>query len=94
MAFKTLLPLCFVFFMSVFSVSRADVLRIATGEFAPYCSSFSRHEGFANHLVKEAFARQGYPVSYSYFPWKRAYEMTRSGEFDASSWWAKSDDRA
>ncbi len=69
-------------------------ITLAGGEWQPYQCKTMRHGGFVGHLVKEAFALQGFSVTVEYFPWKRSYEMTRSGKVDGSYLWRYSDERA
>lgn len=72
----------------------SNTIRISTGEYTPYCSSSVKHKGFASHVISEAFARVGYTVEYDFLPWKRAKKQAKNGEYDATSWWAYSEERA
>lgn len=73
---------------------QSETFSIATGEFAPYCSSTAKYKGFANHVVSKAFARQGHQVEFDFLPWKRAYLQSKNGDYDASSWWSYNEERA
>jgi len=66
-----------------------DPVRIITGEWAPYISEAFREGGISCHIVREAFASQGYPVEYTWtMPWiERIYELARRGEYDATMAW-------
>ena len=68
-------------------------LVISTGEFSPLTDSQSKHSGFVNRIIREAFKRQGYSVEFRYWPWKRALEVARAGKVDASSFWYVSADK-
>ncbi|OUS27292.1 hypothetical protein A9Q99_14850 [Gammaproteobacteria bacterium 45_16_T64] len=68
-------------------------LVIATGEYSPFVSKNLKHQGYVSHIISRAFELEGYTVTYKYFPWKRAYESTKKGEFDATSFWYQSDER-
>jgi len=83
---------CILLFLSVFA--RSENFYIATGEFPPFCSKSNISYGFVSHVVREAFAREGHLAQFDFLPWKRAYEMTKSGGYHASSWWAFNDERA
>ena len=86
--------LLFLIAICLSSVSHSETVRISTGEFIPYCSSSSKHQGFASHVVSQAFARQGYEVEFDFLPWKRAFVQTKNGDYDATSWWSYSEERA
>lgn len=89
---KKLLLSLFLFCFSLSAYSQT--IRIATGEYPPYCSSSAKHKGFISHVVTEAFARQGYDVEYDFLPWKRAIRQTQNGDYDATSWWVYNSERA
>ncbi|AWL12616.1 hypothetical protein HMF8227_02158 [Saliniradius amylolyticus] len=69
---------------------QARTITIASGITAPYTSPKLPEQGYVNHVVREAFASQGYTVSFVYLPWARAYEEALSGRFDATSYWYNS----
>lgn len=68
-------------------------LTIATGEYPPWTGAELPQQGLANQIVTEAFASQNIAVKFVYLPWKRAFEETRQGRFDASSYWYDSSAR-
>lgn len=68
-------------------------LQIATGEYPPWTGAKLPHQGLANHIVQAAFASQNVQVNFVYLPWKRAFEETRQGRFDASSYWYDNTER-
>lgn len=72
----------------------ARTVHIATGEYPPFCSSSARHYGFISHIITEALAREGYTAEFDFLPWKRALFQSSNGEYDATSWWVHSDERA
>ncbi|MBU2714050.1 substrate-binding periplasmic protein [Zooshikella harenae] len=73
-----------------FCAERKNLL-IATGDFPPWTSEASKGQGFVNHVITAAFARQGYTVYYHFLPWARSYSDTERGEFSALSYWACSE---
>ncbi len=82
-------------FLLLFSLTaHSQVIRIATGEYAPFCSSSAKHFGFVSHVITEAFAREGHTVEFDFLPWKRALHQTANGEYDATSWWVYNEERA
>jgi polar amino acid transport system substrate-binding protein len=66
-----------------------DTVRIVTGEWAPYISEKFRLGGVSCHIVREAYARVGYDVEYTYtMPWiERIYELAKAGDYDATMAW-------
>ena len=73
--------LCFPLFVV------ANTILIASGEFAPYTSETLMNQGFANHVITEAFKQEGYVAEFDYLPWKRTYLMTKKGKFPAASYY-------
>lgn len=67
----------------------SDTVRIVTGEWSPYISERFVGGGISCHIVREAFARMGHEVEYTFtMPWiERIYELARAGEFDATMAW-------
>jgi polar amino acid transport system substrate-binding protein len=58
-------------------------LHIASTNFPPYYGPELREKGFVSEVITEAFANSGYGVNIEFFPWKRAYEGTKLGDYDA-----------
>ena len=72
-----------------------QTIKITSGEYAPYTSKDLKGGGFINHVISEAFKQEGYPVEFTYLPWKRAYNSAKAGDkFHATSYWYQSADRA
>ncbi|MEH6475182.1 MAG: ABC transporter substrate-binding protein [Sneathiella sp.] len=85
---------CLVFSYLAFSgnAHAQSQIRITTGEWEPFLSSYSHEYGFSNHIVTEAFRNVGIDVVWGFFPWKRSYELAKkSPDWDASSIWRKTD---
>lgn len=68
-------------------------ITIATGEYPPWASAALPHHGYVNHIINAAFASQGLKVDFVYLPWKQAFEETRQGKYDATSYWYEADNR-
>ncbi len=75
------------------SVVAKDKVIIATGEYTPFVSAALKHNGYVSHIIQKAFSFEGIDVEFRYLPWKRSYESTKEGEYDASSFWYESDER-
>ena len=77
-------------------VKTSDIQRtitIATGEYPPWTGAELPNHGQVNQIIQEAFASENIAVKFVYLPWKRAFEETRQGRFDASSYWYDSTER-
>ncbi len=61
-----------------------DVVRLTTGEWSPYISEALDKDGLLVQLTTEAFALKGYKVKIGFFPWARATELSKSGEWDGT----------
>jgi len=75
------------------ALQAGEPIKIATGEWPPYFSESFEFGGFGAKICAEAFALSGLEAEYSCMPWKRAYESTKLGQFDASPGWRKNTDR-
>lgn len=67
--------------------SEKQIIRLATGEWPPYTSSFLYHLGLASRIVTESFALEGYRVEYEFFPWKRSFALAKAGLYDGTFPW-------
>lgn len=85
-----MLSLCFCLCASL---AQAEAVRLAIGEWAPYTSEKNPRGKLAEILVTKAFAMDGVDTVYSYFPWKRAYELVRTGEADGTFPWYENSER-
>ena len=89
----------FFVFIAVFSmcltqsITAKDKVIIATGEYTPFVSAALKHNGYVSHIIKKAFSFEGIDVEFRYLPWKRSYESTKAGDYDATSFWYESDER-
>jgi len=91
---KTLITLLLFLLLIPFNATSADRdVIISTGEWAPWTGRELPNNGFINHVVKEAFAREGYEVRFEYYPWPRSNDLIKHGNVDASSYWYKNEDR-
>lgn len=76
--------------LAIGGTAMAESVRITNGEWPPFTSKDLPHGGSLSRIVAEAFALEGVTVEYGYFPWKRAYELAKSGRWDGSVGWAPS----
>ncbi|MBF0233705.1 MAG: hypothetical protein HQK65_11810 [Desulfamplus sp.] len=61
-----------------------EIIRLTNGEWPPYLHKELKYYGVASRIVTEAFALEGITVEYDFFPWGRAYEYAKSGEWNGS----------
>ena len=69
------------------SMAEANVLRIASGEYAPFTDQNAPGGGIVNEFVTQVAETAGYTVEFDYLPWMRSLELTRTGRYVASSYW-------
>ena len=84
---KKIVALAAVVCSTLAGVAFAETITIATGEYEPWTGEKTKYGGFVNRVVREAFARKGVQVTYSYVPWKRAEAEVKEGKVQASSFW-------
>lgn len=82
-----------------FSVSAGETIRITNGDWPPYLSETLPYNGFASHIVTEAYAAVGVTVEYGFFPWSRSFEHAKEGKGSGEVWhgsivWVYTEERA
>ncbi|ASP38401.1 amino acid ABC transporter substrate-binding protein [Bacterioplanes sanyensis] len=75
------------------SLSRAEVVSVASGEWPPYVSEQLEHGGVISHLISAAFAAVDIDVEYHYYPWNRSLNLVRAGAHDATPVWSWTEQR-
>lgn len=61
-----------------------EVIRLSTGEWPPFISKSLENQGLITQLTQEAFANVGIDIQLGFFPWVRASELSKSGEWDGT----------
>ncbi|KZY31479.1 hypothetical protein A3752_00045 [Oleiphilus sp. HI0081] len=89
----TIKALTLLLLVSFHSLSKAETIQIASGEYPPWTSQSLPGGGYINRLVSEAFKLHNIDVKFDYLPWKRALEATRIGNYHATSFWGESEER-
>ncbi len=79
---KHLLATLAAVFLSAQTAS-AENLSVAATEWPPFYGSELPDNGFMTEIVIEAFNRAGHTSDVAFLPWKRAFEGTRDGKYDA-----------
>lgn len=82
-----------LFLLCCSAVARAETVVISTGEYPPYNSESFTHFGLMPRIITEAFKSQGIEAVYQFYPWARAYEMSKAGKVDATAHWYFSEER-
>lgn len=59
-----------------------STLKLATINSPPYCDETLPDGGVYTTITREAFRRTGYTLDIYFLPWKRAFEMTKNGNYD------------
>lgn len=70
-----------------------EIIRLASGEWAPYQSENFRHGGFVSDIVRQAFNVEGIDVEFGYFPWNRSLVLAREGHWDGTFLWFDTPER-
>ena len=78
----------------VFAGPADKIITISSGEWPPYISENLKFNGIAARIIRDSFALQGYSVEFGWFPWKRTYHNVRTGTWNASAIWAKTEQRS
>lgn len=56
-----------------------DLVYLTSGEWPPYLSNNLPENGYASHIVKEAFSAVGIDVTFGFFPWERSFQYAKRG---------------
>lgn len=80
--------------ISLPALAEQKVLRIATGELAPYATETRQDRGIALSIVRRAFELVGYRVEYTFLPWSRTLAESKMGKWDGTAYWGKKPEHA
>lgn len=75
---KWLLALCF--FLIPASIIYGENVPLVTGEWPPYTSEEMEGYGFAAAIVSAVFEEMGEQAEYTFYPWRRCFEMVKKGK--------------
>ncbi|OHD13186.1 MAG: hypothetical protein A2086_09675 [Spirochaetes bacterium GWD1_27_9] len=77
-----------IIFSLIFSTyTFSDTITISSGEYAPWCGEKIKDNGFVLDVTRKAFEVMGHKVEISFYPWKRSYEVIKSGQCIAGAYW-------
>ena len=78
---------------TVVSSSANEVIKITTGEWAPYTIENSKSGGVLQKIVNEALKLENIDVKYEFHSWEKAYSLAKEVTADATIPWFKTKDR-
>jgi polar amino acid transport system substrate-binding protein len=67
--------------------SKISNIRISNGEWAPYTGKNLTGYGCDSMVVTEVFKQMDIAVVYDFFPWARAMQVAKTGEYDGTIEW-------
>lgn len=74
--------------------AQAETITVSTGEYAPFTGEALPNGGVVNGLISRVAEAAGVEIAYEYMPWKRALEVARNGQVQASSYWGERPDQS
>jgi len=80
--------------LALSATAHAETITVSTGEYAPFTGETLPNHGVVNGLVSRVAEHAGVTVEFEYMPWKRALEMARNGQVNASSYWGERPDQS
>ncbi|WP_240538577.1 ABC transporter substrate-binding protein [Rhodoferax sp. PAMC 29310] len=75
--------------MALPAAAQKPIIKIATGELAPYATESRTDQGIALSIVRKAFELQGYTVEYTFMPWSRTLTEAKIGKWDGTAYWGR-----
>lgn len=82
-----------IIILNINIVHASQKIILSTGEYPPLNSSIMKYNGLMPRIVKAAFAIQGVNVVMKFYPWKRAYQLSKIGKVDGTIQWLYSESR-
>lgn len=73
--------------LSPFAFAAEKTVKIAVGSWPPFIGKELEGYGSVAQTIKQAFAIEGYQVTFTFYPWARAYEKAKNGEYHATAVW-------
>lgn len=76
---------CFLYLFAACATARGETVALTTGQDDPPFTDRTRSDGgIATRLVLEVFRVMGAPSRLDWLPWRRGYNLTKSGVYQAS----------
>jgi len=73
----------FLFLSSPAQANQKTTLNFACSHFPPYLVENNKRRGISIDLISAAFAATGKKTKFSFYPWKRAYQLVKDGKAHA-----------
>lgn len=86
---KILVVVLFLFAAS----ANAEILKLVTGEYAPFSGEKLSQGGISTQVVKAVFNEVNQDVTVEFIPWNRAMNYLKNGAVAGSFPWTKNDER-
>lgn len=88
-----LLALMMTLFGGIAIAVSQETVTITVGEWPPYVSTDLPGYGIAPRIVTAAFNEEKVKVQYVFFPWARALDAAKNGDYDATLLWVRTSER-
>ncbi|WP_163833871.1 substrate-binding periplasmic protein [Spartinivicinus ruber] len=87
------LTLTIIISLQISGLFAGETITLSTGEYPPYNSATFKHFGLMPKIITEAFTKAGYQVDFTFFPWPKAYYLSKVGSVDGTAQWFESEER-
>ncbi len=71
----------------------AETIRLASGEWPPFCSQELKYFGMGSRIITEAFAYEGVEVDYTFLPWARGHDLAKSNKLNGIIFYSRNPER-
>lgn len=75
------------------NISANEVIKLSTGEWAPYTIENDSKGGVLQKIVNEALKLENIDVKYEFYSWEKAYQMAKELKSDGTIPWFKTSER-
>ena len=75
------------------NVTANEVIKLTTGEWAPYTIEKDQKGGVLQKIVSESLKQEQIDVEYIFYSWKKAYKLAKEVEVDGTIPWFKTPER-
>jgi len=80
--------------LAIPAAAKAEPIKLATGEWAPYVSESLEKKGFLMEIISEVFKEMHLEADYVFYPWRRCYESVVMGKVWAAFPYSYTKERA
>ena len=72
----------------------AETVKLANGDWKPFQGEDLPNHGPASQIATEAFAKQGWDVTFEFLPWARGKKLAQRGDLDGTMIYSYNEERA